>query len=257
MTTPKATRSISVQLPRPRKILIASPAYKSLYTASYVLSLFNLVNEARNRSIATAFAQVDFADIVSSRNYLASQFYFDFRSCSHLLFLDNDMGYSASLIMDMLELNVDVSGVIYPKRQINLEKLHASGSKPFRQAYAESCEFIGQTNLPNQRGTFIKVKRIGTGILLIKRETIAKMIERCPEISKTKLRKESIFGKLGGYITPFNKVEVNGEELSEDFSFCHRWTEQCGGTIMASTSSPIKHVGEMTIETKLSDTWET
>ena len=217
-----------------------------------------------------------------ARNYLVSKFYFDYQSCTHLLFIDNDMGYDPTLIMDMLALDVGVSGVVYPKRKIDLQKLHASGSKPFQQAYAASCEFVGhipsmhekpssikviktvsgitinQTDQDNKRGPFIQAKRIGTGIMLIKRETIASMIEKCPEISGIKKpRNFKLFEKVGGYITPFNKVIVDGHELSEDFSFCHRWTEICGGGIMASTSSSIKHVGELTIDTKLSDTWDT
>lgn len=254
MATIQASGSIEVPFPKRHKVCIATPAYKSLYTGAYVESLFCLVDELRKQGIGLVFSHIDFADIVDARNYLISRFYFDHPSCSHLLFLDNDMGYDAKLILSMLELDTEVAGVIYPKRNINLEKLHAAGGKSFAEAYAKACEFIGPT-LPEKPGAFIKVKRIGAGILLIKRSAIATMIKMCPEISPTEKAKGKTFRHLSGFITPFKKVEESGIELSEDFSFCHRWTEQCGGTILASTSSPIKHVGEITIETKLSDSW--
>ena len=256
MTNLQASGSIAIQVPKQRKICIATPAYKSLYTGAYVESLFQLVDEARKKGIGLAFAQVDIADIALARNYLVSRFYFDQPACTHLLFVDNDMGFPPELIMDMLAQDAGVVGVISPKRKIDLPKLHASSETPFHKAYAKACEFIGKKASPDERGPFIKVKQIGAGILLIKRETITTMLEKCPDISKSNKMKDFLFGKISRYITPFNKVQLNEVELSEDFSFCHRWTEQCGGTIMASTSSPIKHVGELTIETKFSDTWD-
>jgi len=276
------TGNFAGQLNGRKTIFIASPAYKSLYASAYVESFFALTKEAQKRGIGLEFAHVDTADIVLSRNYLVSRFYFECPTASHLLFLDSDMGFPPSLIMKMLDLDSNVAGVIYPKRTINLEKLHSKAGVPFRKAYAESCEFVGllevwtkkfeielvggdketkvvQNNVRKQKAPFIKVKRVGTGVLLIKREAITKMIANCPEISKLNKPRGSkggMFDRLSNYITPFNKVVVDGHELSEDYSFCHRWTEQCGGTIMASTSSPIKHVGELTIETKFSDTWD-
>lgn len=270
------------KLPHEKKVFVATPAYKSIYTSTYVVSLFSLINEAQKKRVGLTFSEIDTADIVMSRNYLVSLFYFNFPDSTHLLFLDSDMGYSPSLIMQMLELDANVSGVIYPKRVVNLEKLHANGSRPFLEAYANACEFVGQTDVhkkivldvnvagkefkhtqihsANPKRSFINAKKVGTGILLIKREAITKMIEQCPDISKAKKPrglKGGLFEKLRGYITPFNKIIVNDYELSEDYSFCHRWTEQCGGIIMANISSPIKHVGEITVETKFSDTWET
>lgn len=255
MANIQTSGAISLTPPVRSNICIASPAYKSVYTGAYVESLFPLIVELRRRGIGLAFVQVDYADIVVARNYLISRFYFDYPACTHLLFLDNDMGFGSELIMDMLALNENVVGVILPKRKINLEKLHANGDKPFAEAYASACEFIGKPSPAGQQGRFVKTKRVGTGILLIKREAVATMIEKCPEINKRTKIRGALPSNLGGYVTPFDKMRVGDHELSEDFSFCHRWTELCGGTILASTSSPIKHVGELTIETKLADTW--
>lgn len=256
MSVLQASGSFAIKSPKRDKICIATPAYKSLYTGAYVVSLFGLIEEARKNGIGLAFSQVDFADIVDARNYLVSRFYFDHPTCSHLLFLDNDMGYEASLIMEMLAQDAGLVGVISPKRSVDLQQLHAASGSPFKVAYAKACQFIGKAGLGKEKKPFISAKALGAGILLIKRETITTMIKMCPDISRPDKARPPIFKHLGGYITPFNKVSVDGQELSEDYSFCHRWTEQCGGAILASTSSPIRHVGELTVETKFSDTWE-
>jgi len=93
-------------------------------------------------------------------------------------------------------------------------------------------------------------------VLLISRAAVAKMIEGCPEIVDTQRYKRYPFAdKLAGFIMPFNQIDLGDRELSEDLSFCHRWRKACGGKIYGSTASPIKHVGENTVISKLADSW--
>lgn len=234
-----------------RKLNIATPAYKGDYSAAYVRSFYSLLTVAPSMGLRFSFSEIDYSDIVTSRNYLLSNFFYNKTDCSHLVFLDADMGFPNQLIGEMVALEEDVVVVVYPKRSIDLEKLHSLSAEPFARAYAKACSFIGTPKEPHPRNPdFRKVDGCGTGILLISRGCIARMLEHCPSIMDTRRFRRLPFGaKFSSFLTPFNKIELEDRELSEDLSFCRRWTEECTGSIYANITHDIEHVGTITIKT--------
>lgn len=236
------------------KINIATPAYGSHYAGVYVRSLYSLLSTAARHGVDFSFSDIDYADIVSARNYLISNFYFNKKDCSHILFLDDDMGFAPDLIHDMLRLKQDVVGVLAPRRNIDLRKLHAGAAHPFEQAYAHACDFIGTPKPGHGNTDFVEVAQCGTGILLISRNCIDEMLRKCPDIRDTrKFRKMPFGARFQEFITPFNKIELPDAELSEDLSFCHRWVKHCNGKIFANVSRKIQHVMQLTVDTRFQD----
>lgn len=256
---PKQAITGSIAIKRPSntkyKLYVGTPCYGSTFSAEYVMSLFSLLVSPAKDNVGFKFGYFDYADVVIARNYLASDFYYNSPDCTHLLFIDDDMGYDPALIADMLRLNEDVVGTLYPKRHVDLKKLHAAKDMPFEKALAQSLEFIGTIRNPQQRkNDFVSVSQCGTGIMLISRRCIDKMVATLPGIVDTSNFKKLPFGeKLTKMIMPFNKVVVKGSELSEDFSFCHRWIEGCGGKVWASTHRNIRHAGRMVYNSKYAD----
>jgi len=261
-----APRSVSGQLAMPgaagarvagpaaRKITIATPAYRDEYSGAYVRSLFALLSAAARSNISFAFSEIDYADIVTARNYLISHFYFNQPESTHLLFLDNDMGFPPRLIQHMVLLDQPVVGVLYPRRQVDFRRLHGASGSDFDRAYNQALDFIGEPREAGARSDFVEVDACGTGIMLIARECVRTMIEKCPEIVDHKrFRRMPFGGKFKAFLTPFNKVELDDAELSEDFSFCWRWRVRCGGKIFANLSQPVQHVGKMTVEGRYLD----
>lgn len=237
-------------------INIATPAYRGSYSSPYVRTLYQLLSSANTNGVSFSFSEIDYADIVTARNYLISNFYFNKPDKTHLLFIDDDMGFDPVLLYDMLALQYDVVGAIYPRRQIELTNVLKHADKPFDQAIALGTEFIGSPRNKGQKSNFIEVSQCGTGIMLISRECVRQMIQKCPEIVDHHRFKPMPFGdKFKQFLTPFNKIELDDRELSEDFSFCHRWVQKCGGTILASTSHQIQHVGQFTANTRYSHRW--
>jgi len=210
---------------------------------------------AAAQNIHYVFSYLDYSDIVVSRNFLISNFYFNHPECSHLLFVDADTGFDAALVTEMLALGEDVVGALYPKRRIDLEKLHAARDLPFKQALANAAEFIGKVHRPiERRGNFIRVDHCGTGVLLISRNCIEKMINALPELVDEKRFKRMPFvSQFKKFITPFDKIRDEGAEYSEDFSFCKRWVEDCGGAIWAHTDRNIRHTGTIVVDTRYLD----
>jgi hypothetical protein len=237
------------------KLYIATPSYGSSFSAEYVRSLYGLLTSPARNAVDFVFSYFDFADVVFARNYLVSDFYFHHADCTHLLFIDDDMGYEPALISDMLQLNAAVAGTLYPKRKIDLKKLHAAKDMPFEKALANSLEFIGTIRKPMERkNQFVSVNRCGTGIMLISRACVEKMITVLPELVDTKRFKRLPYGeKFTKAITPFNPITTEDQELSEDFSFCKRWIDDCGGKVWAHTGRNIRHAGRMVFSSRYAD----
>ena len=239
----------------PVKIYLATPSYGSTFAAEYVRSLYMLLSSRPKRPVEYLFAYFDYADVVVARNYLISDFYFKHADCSHLLFIDDDMGFDAGLIAEMLELGEPIVGTLYPKRRIDLRKLHAAKDLPFDKALARSVEFIGDIRKPMERkGPFVSVNRCGTGIMLISRACLDTMIAKLPDLVDTHRFKRMPYGdRFTKVITPFDKIRTEDSELSEDFSFCKRWIDDCGGKIWAHTSRDIHHAGRLVVTSKYTD----
>ena len=122
-----------------------------MFTGEYVRSVFRLVNGAGTGNTTYALIKVSNADVEHARNLLVSNFYFNQPNATHILFIDDDMGFEPDLIERMLDLDEDVIGAICHKRSLDIEKLHALGAMPFQQAYAQSLEFIGQPRTRAER----------------------------------------------------------------------------------------------------------
>ena len=244
----------SLSIPSIKKINIATPSYGSSYSGAYVRSLYSLLSTGPLNRVAYSFSDVDYADIVTARNYLISNFYFNKIDCSHILFIDDDMGFESALIYEMLNLRKDYVGVIAPKRHIDLKKLHALSKESFTKALAMSSGFVGNPGALNAHDKFVEVGSCGAGILLLSRDCISTMIKSCPEIVDQKRYKKMQFAdKFSQFITPFNKIELEDREMSEDISFAYRWTNNCGGKIYASVARNIQHCGDIIVDTKYSD----
>lgn len=269
METPQGSRgsnptTISGQLAKPlkkpvrAKVNIATPSYGSTYAGVYVQSLYKLLTNPNLKGIDFSLSNIDYADIVVARNYLISNFYFNKPECTHILFWDDDMGFDPGLIELMLASGHDVVGTMYPKRTIDFARLHWHNGEPFPAAFANACDFIGDfAALSARNQPLAEMRQCGTGILLISRQCLDLMVKKIPEIIDNKrFKKMGFTASFKSFITPFSKIELEDRELSEDFSFCYRWVEQCGGKIFACTAHAIEHVGQLTVKARWADRTE-
>lgn len=251
---PQAMRSQGVgSSPDRKRILLATPAYGGMCCTEYVQFLFHLATTKREFDLR-ALTMVDCAEVAEARNCLITHFFYAYPTCSHILFIDNDVGFSADLVKEMIALEEEVVGAVYPKRQIDLRKLHGAGDVPFEQAYSRALTFLGTPGAPHPRHPgFCEVESIGAGILLVARSCVEKMLAHEPGLCLPS--NFSPFGQreLGGYLTLFEPLVIDKKRLSEDLSFCHRWVSGCGGKIYASVEHRAIHVGKARFEARWSD----
>ncbi|MER9306441.1 ANP1/MMN9/VAN1 family protein [Mesorhizobium sp. M0293] len=239
----------------PIKINLALPVYGAAYKSVFVRSLFAALTHNSLSSYAFTLSEIEYTDIPFSRNYLLTNFYYNKPDCSHILMIDSDMGFSPDLIAAMLALDKPVVGTLYPRRRIDLRKLHSLSTLPFDKALARSLEFVGTIIEPRQEmGGFVRVSLCGTGIFLVSRDCVTRIIEKLPEtVNRSRYRNNKYAPQFKSFLTPFSKIVTPDVDLPTDFSFCHRWAQQCGGEIWASYDRKVAHAGDLTVSAAYSD----
>jgi len=231
------------------KIMIATPAYGEVFYTPYVSSMLSLTRVLQKRAIDFAFNAISYSEIAESRNFLLTHWY-DKTDASHLLFVDADMGFPAALITEMIDLDQPLVGAVYPKRTLDVKKVAqlAVEEKDAARAIAKAQDYVlralrGPRKAPPRPG-FIEVEACGSGILLIQRACIERMLKAMPKISDLKAKTTSPLARnLDRLIRAFDVLFVNGMRLSEDFSFCYRWRHGCKGEVWAGVAHDITHIG--------------
>lgn len=145
--------------------------------------------------------------------------------CTHVLYLDADIAWSAEDLAMLLELDVDFACGLYPYK----------GTKQgpvARGLWHERERTIGE-------GHRISVERVGGGFVLCSRAAIVRMVERCPGLAYVDPMGRRLHGLW------WTEDIVDGVVEGEDYAFCRRWHE-CGGDIVTRSDVALGHVGSMT-----------
>lgn len=230
------------------KITIATPAFGEIFYTPYVQSLFRLMRAFEKRKWNSTFASIAYADIAESRNFLLTR-WFDKTDATHLLFIDADMGFPPELVLDMIDFGQPVVGVVYPKRQIDIERVAkaSAAGEPIERAIAKGHDYIVRkkrgVSVATPRHGFIQVDGCGAGVFLIARTAVETMLQKMPKLSDTGAKATSpLAADLDRLIRAFEPLRAGDALLSEDFSFCHRWTS-CGGEVWVNTAHQVEHIG--------------
>jgi hypothetical protein len=227
------------------KIFVATPAYGQVFYSPYVQSILTLIPVMQRRGWILEFKWVSHGEISEARNYLLTV-WLDKTDASHILFIDNDMGFEPQLIVDMIEFAKPVVGAAYPYRRVNLHQVAKLGASEGPELAVLKAQDFVLKRARQGRGqrNFMQVEGCGAGILLIERSCMQAMLRAMPELSDTKTKDTNTLARgLDRFIRAFDNLRVDGRRLSEDFSFCHRWKNVCGGEIWVSIGHEITHIG--------------
>lgn len=218
--------------------------YGGIAKNNYVIGLQNLIvklSQAGHQITTTTVANESL--ITRARNTIAHKFMkSDFDA---LLFIDGDHGFNPDDILRMIESGKELVGAPYPMKGINWENVRLAALTGREDLEAYSGHFA--VNLVNKSQSFdsnelFEVKDIGTGMMFIKREVFEKLKPVCKTYKHNSVGDLGI--QFGEEITEyfFTKIE-NDILLSEDYAFCHMWTDN-GGTVWAAPWVRITHSGD-------------
>ncbi len=233
------------------ELYVATPCYGCKLTAGFVACLLQLQGECMMRGISMACQLLGNESLVQrGRNILIEQFYQS--EAKFLLFLDADLAFSPSAILDRLlpfartHPDAVVTGV-YPKKSYDWSRLDATSSEPL---HMQTCDF--NINITDPKATvdngFVEVLDSATGCMLIPRGVIETMKTKYSElqcvndINPGKHPIKEYTAVMDCMIDPDSR-----RYLSEDYAFCRRF-QAIGGKIYADLASGMCHIGTNTYD---------
>jgi len=230
LTDVKIVETPKVDMEAFKGLMIALPCYGGNIRMETVAALSELRSALAWQKVPSRQYHHDMCNITTVRNCIITKFYDDLPEYDHLLMVDNDMSFTAKLVVDMIGLKRPLVGTAYHRRQTSPNIWDMLVGEPFQ----EPQEIVNG---------FQQWKYIGAGIMLIKRHVITQMPEKLHDLRDN--YDPRALGAIGitRVLRFFDEMKTpEGRQLSEDYSFCERW-RQCGGDIWANVERNVGHVG--------------
>jgi hypothetical protein len=227
-------------------LVIGTPCFGGNVTHRYTLSLLKLQESAVARGVRLSFRLLrGDALIARARNIIVGDFLGD-PSATHLLFIDADLGFEPDQVWALLESGRDVAAAVYPLKNLDWPKLRAAAEPAGAFAYA--VEFLDPAKVVPV-GRFARARYVGGGFMMVRRSVFERMAVQHPELRFR--RSHTIInappeGPLHAFFDTLLDPE-SGYYLSEDYTFCRRWTDM-GGEIWVDLESRLTHIGPVDFE---------
>jgi hypothetical protein len=207
-------------------VMIGTPCGSGQYERLYVHGLINTMNMLKQFGAEVVHGEIPYvSDVALARNMVFGMF---LRSnCTHLMFIDDDMGWQAQDVVRLLLAKKDFVAVAGPRKvyppsyAVNVSDEHG------RAAPVQMDEETG----------FLTGRYVGIGMAftLLTHEGVERMADAYKDLTFVAASgREEI-----GVFTP---MVTNRRYLSEDFAYCHRW-HQIGGKIFVASDVALQHVG--------------
>jgi len=207
-------------------VFIATISYTGRPCAAYVSSLASTMAALYQEGIAadyymqTGNCHVDDARNGALRDFLQT-------ACTHLVFIDDDVGWNAADFSKLCRYDADIVAGVYPKRT------------PDDSGDEYPVHFEPGVELQARPDGLLEVPAAPTGFMCIARHVIEKMV------SLNAHRKYVGQHDKSGvpYTIVFERTYQDGHRWSGDYSFCRTWRAM-GGTVFADPEMRFVHAGE-------------
>jgi hypothetical protein len=227
------------------KVMICTPMYNSQCTAQYTISMVNLMGQlpyVKDVEVVTLFA-LNESLIHKTRNLLTHSFLKS--DCTHLLFIDSDIGFKPDQIIKLMQSDKDITCGIYPKKNIKWELAveAVKNNVPVHELHKHAIEYLYIPDDLDTEDELVEVKRAATGMMLISRRVFEQLSDKVPSfVLEGDL--ENVF-QTNEEIKEFFFTAIDEETkvyLHEDFNFCKLWIKN-DGKIHAATWVELTHSG--------------
>lgn len=250
-------------------VWILTPCYGSQCYIQYMTCLIRTLDLFRMVDIPLKYEFCRNDSLVSrARNNLVARAMSD-PKMTHILFIDNDITWKPADILKLLFSEKNLVGGIYPQKKyfwsslISAGGVAGGGSEPLTEllekyetspvkSMVSREEFVRyhalhynvnfKTEFMPVQNNLCSVKHIATGFMMIRREALNLLMEAFPS---TKYVDDVHFlephENQFAYAL-FDCGVEDGHYYSEDWMFCHRWSN-LGGEIFMDVSIPLTHTG--------------
>ena len=180
---------------RKRKLMVCTPMYGGMCAGTYTKSSTDLATAAAKYGIEVQFFYLFNESLITrARNYCVDEF---LRSeCTHMIFLDSDIGFDFNDVIGMLALmdsesEYDILCAPYPKKTIAWEKIKDAVDRGYADDNPNTLDnFVGDFvfNPTAGTGSFalnapVEVMEGGTGFMMIQRRAFEKFDEAYPHMT--------------------------------------------------------------------------
>ena len=206
-----------------RKVFVGIPAYDGKLNIKTAFALAKLMPVALQHGVSMYLSHMSGCSIITmARNALVNEFLKT--DAEELLFIDADVIVEPDDVMRLLAQSADrdILCGMYPRR--------ASDKNFFLDLYRDANDELVFD------GPLLRVNRVGTGFMLIKRHVIEQLIAIHPEWN--------VENRSGdGYVSAvFDFAIKDGKYVGEDYLFCDR-ARQAGFKVWVDVEICLPHVG--------------
>lgn len=209
---------------RGRKLMVGIPAYDGRVNLRTAFALAKLAALVKPLGVTLMLTQVSGCSLITkARNSIVHDFLKS--DATDLLFIDSDVIASEEAILRLLALSgdKDITAGIYPRR--------GSDRKFFLDMYFDED---GQFEF--DKNGLVRVLRIGTGFMLIRRHVLEHMVKRHPEWTYH----NNVTDEYENAV--FDFAVKDGEYFGEDYLFCDRAGME-GFSVFLDPTISLPHVG--------------
>lgn len=243
-----------------RKLFVATPMYGGMCAGVYTKSTNDLAMVCAKHNIDLKFYYLFNESLITrARNYCVDEF---LRSdCTHMMFIDSDIGFDYKDVLFLLQLTdsdngYDIVTGPYPKKTIAWEKVKSAVDKGFADKSPFNLEnFIGDYvfNADTSGEDFkisepVKIHEGGTGFMMITRDALNRYQEAYPELRYKPDHSRTANFDGSREITAFFDTVIDPDSkryLSEDYMFS-QYARKIGLNLWMCPWMRLKHVGSYT-----------
>ena len=232
-------------------LFVATPMYGGLCNGTYATAMMRMAPIFSQNKMAFAYAHMMNESLITrARNSLAADFLDS--ECTHLMFIDADIGFNPADIIHMVDADKDIICGLYPKKEINWHQVidAVKADVPAHELHDYTGVFVmnaidhaGQVHVKLNEP--IEISNGGTGFMLIKREVFEGLADKVP----------SYFNDVYAVVDPDKKPreikeffatsideETGNRLLSEDYHFC-KIARKAGYKVWAAPWAQLSHTG--------------
>lgn len=206
-----------------RKVFIAIPTYDGKLNIKTAYNLAQLMPRAFQHGVSFHLSHMSGCSLITmARNSLVNEFLKT--DCTELLFIDSDVIVHGDDILRLVAqgTNKDVVAGLYPRR--------ATDKFFFLDIpRTEDGDMIFD-------GSMLKVNRVGTGFMLIKRRVFEKLRDEHPEWEYQAKENENA-------VAFFDLAVMEGRYVGEDYLFCDR-ARKSGFECWVDVEISLPHIGQ-------------
>jgi hypothetical protein len=212
---------VNLTVPQGVKLYIATPVADGWVCSAYMTSLMGSVRLLNKFKIEYEYSLLQKCSVLHhARNRLVGNFLAS--DCTHILFIDADMGWAPEAPLELLAHRKDVIGAVGVTKED--EPVFCVKHDP------STFKWDARTGL-------LRVTGVGAAFMLLSRACVEKVAKAYEHMAYRDVKADE-----PSIPNVFWTDVIDGQMIGEDYTFCDRW-RALGGEVWVEPGMPLEHIG--------------